>query len=915
MSSQKYDALVIGGGLGGLTAAAALSHAGLRVRLFEKHSIPGGYATSFSRGRFDFEVSLHALSGIGEPQNRGPIYHILDELGVAKRLDFVFLNDVFHSITGDAEFVMPREENAIVDALSSRFPHERRGLVRVFRLLLNVGNSIEHMRARNSGMSSVEGIARYPVLGYAAGMTLGRLLNREVRDPEARLAISQLWGYFGCPPSTMSLLLYGAAMHSYVRYRPVMPRGKSQAISDALVDVIRENGGEVSLSTAVVRIRCQEGRVTGVETAQGEVCDAPIVVSNAAPITTLKQLLPPDCVPATLIDQLSRIAPSVSSFNVYLGLNTPSKNVGIRSHEIYLNRDFDTESHYAAGTRIGPLTSISVTAYDVLDPDASPSGTGLVTLTVPVEGAPWERLDAADYTETRDRVAQSLIADLDARFPGFSSHIEMQVLATPLTNARYTANPSGAMYGYAQTAAQSPAFRFSQQGHIEGLWYAGAWTRPGGGYQSVINSGRFTADMILRTWQGTRTTAWLQRTDPYRRIPLTPIPVGARLRALGGFFKDGKVIRDAMQTNRRPVDLSAPVRVSPEQTDAAVERVHASSFRAVVSEVTREAPDAVTLHLTREDAPFPPFVPGQYFSLSLQVGNQRHQRPYSVSSAATDTGRLSFTVKKKAGGFLSHAIVDDLKVGDSVFLSGPWGGFQYAPLSDPPHLVAIAAGSGITPFVSMLRSFGSGYPRPEKMTLLYGSRDASHILFRDVLAQAQASYDWFRVRHVLSRPADATAEFRGRIRPEILPALLSDIDEQNAVYLICGPEAMMSSHTESMPTAGISGPPIRTEIFGPQSPHALSPHWPQDVPQDTRFRIHNARVGRDAQVAAIETILGSLERVDMAPASRCRASNCNSCRMHLVQGKVFDATRHEVVAGPAHIRTCMCFPLSDIKLI
>jgi prolycopene isomerase len=95
---EKYDAVVIGAGNGGLTAAATLAKRGINVLLLERHNIPGGCATSFCRGRFEFEVALHQLSGLGTPEKPGPLRGILDHLGVSEQLEFVPMSDLYHIV-------------------------------------------------------------------------------------------------------------------------------------------------------------------------------------------------------------------------------------------------------------------------------------------------------------------------------------------------------------------------------------------------------------------------------------------------------------------------------------------------------------------------------------------------------------------------------------------------------------------------------------------------------------------------------------------------------------------------------------------------------------------------------------------------------------------------------------------------
>src|SRR5450759_4264337 len=104
---SDYDAVVVGAGLGGLSAATFLSKAGKKVLLLERHRVPGGYASSFKRGRFEFEISLHALSGIGSADNRGPLWKLFGETGVSKKVEIIHITEHFRHVFPDVDGTIP----------------------------------------------------------------------------------------------------------------------------------------------------------------------------------------------------------------------------------------------------------------------------------------------------------------------------------------------------------------------------------------------------------------------------------------------------------------------------------------------------------------------------------------------------------------------------------------------------------------------------------------------------------------------------------------------------------------------------------------------------------------------------------------------------------------------------------------
>ncbi len=204
--TTKYDAIVIGAGLGGLSGATMLARNGLNVLLLEKHNVPGGYATSFVRGRYEFEIALHELSGIGPPDMRGSLYRYLEYLGVAGRVDFIHVPNLYRSVFPGLDVTLPVGQEALEAKLVETFPHEARGIRRFLKRVFDLGRDFGRIARTGGRVNPLTVPMRYPHLFRYLPTTWGHVLNRDVRDPLARAVISQYWGYVGMPPSKISFL-------------------------------------------------------------------------------------------------------------------------------------------------------------------------------------------------------------------------------------------------------------------------------------------------------------------------------------------------------------------------------------------------------------------------------------------------------------------------------------------------------------------------------------------------------------------------------------------------------------------------------------------------------------------------------------------------------------------------------------
>ncbi len=500
MNDNGYDGIVIGAGLGGLTAAVTLARSGLRVLLLERHNVPGGYATSFVRNRFEFEVALHELSGIGPPGNRGLLYDSLDALGVAGKVEFLQVPDLYRSVFPGLDITLPPGRDAYVSTLCERFPREADGIRRFMNRAFDLNRELtEYQRNKGPGNlltapSRMKNTVRYlPV-------TWGQVLDRDVQDPAARAVLSQYWGYFGLPPSQVSYLYFANALAGYILQGASFVKGRSQALSGAFLSVLEEAGGVLRLNCGVARIQVSGGRVTGVVTEDGEEIPARFVVSNADPVSTCRDMIGVDKVPSSFFRQLRSRTLAMSTVNVYLGVARSMEELGIRDHEVFVNNSFDHEGQFRGSLGLGAPEGMALTCYNAVWPEISPPGTSVLVLTAPMMGEPWYNVPPGEYVDTKNRIAGGLLRMAEQVVPDLRDHVEELEVSTPLTNMRYAGTLGGSIYGFAQPAHDHTVLRIKHRGPVGGLYFVGAWTQPGGGFEPAMMSGEMAGELVLKEW-------------------------------------------------------------------------------------------------------------------------------------------------------------------------------------------------------------------------------------------------------------------------------------------------------------------------------------------------------------------------------------------------------------------------------
>jgi phytoene dehydrogenase-like protein len=494
--TRKYDAVVIGAGLGGLSAAAVLARDGHSVLLLEKHNVPGGYASSFVRGRFEFEVALHELSGVGTPEQPGNLEEFLTSTGVIDEVEFVRVPDLCRCVFPDLDITLPVGREAFEQVLCDTFPEEAAGIRKFVNRVFVLAREIKlYEQTFMSGRFpspwqlmqvpfKTTSLARYSLASW------GEILDRDVKDPRARAVLSQLWGYFGLPPSKVTFLFMAAALSSYLKVGPAYVKGRSQALANAFVTTIVRNGGEVRFGCGAKRILTSGGRITGVITEDDEEVTTSHVVSNADPIATCGELIGVDETPKSFWKRVRSNTPAPASLNVYLGLCRTAEELNIHDHEMFINDSFDHEQMWESTRVIDTPQQVVVTCYNHVLPDISPPGTSAMTLTALLYGAPWHDLPPHEYFDTKNRIADALLDKTEAVYPGLRDAIEVVEVSTPITNMRYGGQLDGSIYGFDQIPAETSVFRLPQKGPVDGLFFAGAFTQPGGGFEPSMLSGR-----------------------------------------------------------------------------------------------------------------------------------------------------------------------------------------------------------------------------------------------------------------------------------------------------------------------------------------------------------------------------------------------------------------------------------------
>lgn len=505
----SFDAIVIGSGNTGLTAATTLQRGGAKTLLLERHNIPGGCATSFVRGDFEFEVALHQLSGMGTEEEPFIMRQLFQGLGIMDKLEIIVELDLYrYVVPGEVDITLPADWDELEQVLIKQFPNEAEAITKYMTLseslAAEVFMNLPQLELNNDQEFLDTKCPTYKQYGLRPAR---EVLQELFRDPDLIGILTAYWCYLGAstqdvPFKDMTIMLY-----LYAKFKPTHIKGGSQAISSALLESFQQAGGHVIFNCGADKILTKDNKICGVRTETGEVFQTNVVISNASPMHTYHELLDKPSLPEQTSRDLKSRRIGASAFVLYLGMDCTPEQLGITSASTFINQVRDEEAVVETMKTLDAPLGTMLTCYNLEDTDAAPEGKSSLSLVCLQYGSAWDCVPEDQYAATKYQLAGELISQAEEIFPGIREHIEEVEVATPLTMMRYLNTDGGAIYGFHQNTQDGNLFR-EKMDAIGGLYLASAWNTMGG-FQPTYMSGQLTGDNALK---------YIQRTNNQQEV-------------------------------------------------------------------------------------------------------------------------------------------------------------------------------------------------------------------------------------------------------------------------------------------------------------------------------------------------------------------------------------------------------------
>ena len=480
-----YDVVVIGSGNSGICSAAALAQNGLKVLVLESHNLPGGCATGFVRGRFEFDASLHGL----DFDSFKPIF--VDEMNI--QTEFPKPPHIFDYVTVENGEIVRDTYDFSKDVsiqIESKYP----GYGKSFKIILN--KIIETQNAFNYMIHPVknEFSKKHPKLASISHMskmmmkhsiffrdgqkTLESIFNKYGANDYIKGLLGCYWWYLGSNSTDAPLYLYSVVTEFGKPNHYVKDTAHSYLAE--IEKLIRNNGGDIWFNTAATKINVKENQVVSVETIHGDIIETNYVISAIDPRISIGKLLNgADDFKNEMMNKENEFKENFSFVMIYVGLDCSLEELNLKQPHYFISESNTVEKSFHSTFDLYSPKTIGVMIPNAIIPDATCEGTCMMSFSIPIQGSAFENLSQKEYIKVKHMLEEEVINKVEKYLNvDLKSHIEEIETATPVTFARYGNLVNGALGNYLDTkqAGQVRSLTNILNKRIKGLRFIGQFT-------------------------------------------------------------------------------------------------------------------------------------------------------------------------------------------------------------------------------------------------------------------------------------------------------------------------------------------------------------------------------------------------------------------------------------------------------
>ncbi len=481
--AKFYDAIIIGSGMGGMSAGAALAKYGRRVLVLEQHYVAGGFTHTFSRKGYTWDVGVHCLGEMEPGRVPGRLISWLSN-GKIEMNQLGRITEIFY-FPDNLRFDLPASAKQYQANLENAFPAEKVAIQKYMDCIREAAKAARPHFALRMMPTWAEAMAAATFYRHGRkwwGRTVAEVLAELSPNVRLRAVLAGQWGYYGCPPSRASFAVHAVTIRHFWN-GGFYPVGGSGVFAEHFLGAVKAAGGEIRTRAPVQEVLVEGGKAVGVKMANGDEIRAPIVISAAGARATVERLLPEAEKAAPWASSISRLSQSPPHLCMNFGFEGDIVAAGATAANQWYFESWDMEWkewNLQDPNSIAPVLYVSFPSLKDPHHDAGPSQkhTGEVVTFVPWSlFEKWKHTRRGfrdkEYMEFKKGIEARMVAQMRRHMPKLMDLLKYQELSTPLSTAHFTRSVQGAIYGLEPTPSRFACRALRPRTPVKGLYLAG----------------------------------------------------------------------------------------------------------------------------------------------------------------------------------------------------------------------------------------------------------------------------------------------------------------------------------------------------------------------------------------------------------------------------------------------------------